>query len=457
MRTHVVIPLRRLLVFLGICAMSSFVLYVLSHRVIHHIPLTSSILFPVMTGFLMIFHITIAVFMVMKYLCDKSRLYHIAIACGFAGSALLMLGTLSSYPDWFLCTSAARINYNDALIYYFFRNIMMAVLFLVAVLLFKYRKYNMHTVKNHIIIVSLMMGFTVLMLALSWFYSSHYDHINVTFIDNITRNFTLLWQHEVGWLLIAIWSLTLVTMLVITQLRNIFWFSGCFFCVFYIVTLTLLFSSSVGDGYNWYQARLFETIATLFLIFVLLGDVFTLYKDSNSKYQSSYQNSIRDPMTRLYNRSYFYDTLTQNIARVTPLQPVSVIVCDLDHFKRINDNYGHLQGDKVIQFVASVLQTSVRENDLAARIGGEEFALLLVNTPSEDAYRVAERIRLIISEHDSQSSNGSFPEKITISMGVFTATHTEHGVEASVQRADEAMYQAKENGRNQVVLWQPAR
>nr|WP_164504982.1 GGDEF domain-containing protein [[Enterobacter] lignolyticus] len=451
------IPLRRLFFFLCICAVSIIALYSVSHVIVYHIPLTTTVLFPVMTIFLMVFHLMIAGFMVMKYLCDKSRLYHIAIACAFSGATLFMLGTLSSYPDWLTCSPAARINYNDALIYYFFRNVLMAVLFLAAVILFKYRKHNMHTRSNHIIILSVIVSFTLAMLVLSWFVSSHYEGINVAFIDNMTLAFTPLWQKATGGLLITMWLVTLIAMLIITRLRNIFWFSGCFFCVFYIFTLTILLLSPVGESNNWYQARMFETIATLFLIFVLLGDVFTLYKDSNNKYQNSYQNSIRDPMTQLYNRSYFYDSLTQTIARVTPQQPASVIVCDLDHFKRINDSYGHLQGDKVIQFVASILQDSVRENDLAARIGGEEFALLLVNTSSEEAYRVAERIRLIISEHDAQSSSGSFPEKITISMGVFTTTSAGLGVEVCVQCADEAMYQAKENGRNRVVTWQPER
>ncbi|MGM1332219.1 diguanylate cyclase domain-containing protein, partial [Klebsiella michiganensis] len=85
----------------------------------------------------------------------------------------------------------------------------------------------------------------------------------------------------------------------------------------------------------WNQARLFETLSTLFLILILLGDVFILYRESNERYVRSYQNSIRDPLTRLYNRSYFYDTLTQRLSKASASQPLSVIVCDLDRFKRI--------------------------------------------------------------------------------------------------------------------------
>ncbi len=173
-----------------------------------------------------------------------------------------------------------------------------------------------------------------------------------------------------------------------------------------------------------------------------------LYRESNNKYIRSYQNSIRDPLTRLYNRSYFYDTLNGFLPKVSASQPLSVIVSDLDHFKRINDNYGHLQGDKVIQFAASVLQNSVRQHDAAARIGGEEFALLLVNTGVKEALAIAERIRLTISEERAE-----LPERMTISMGVFTTQNTDISAEECVRRADEAMYEAKNNGRNRVIVW----
>lgn len=447
-------PFNRLLVFLGTSVLAIGLLHLFSSQVIYRIPTMAPVLFPVMTIFLMVFHILIASFMLMKYLCDKHRLYLMAIACAFGGSSVLMLGTLSSYSDWLLCSSIASVNYNDALIYYFFRNMLMAVLFITSILLYKHRHSDIHTLRNHIIILSLIIGFTTTMLVLSWIYSSHYSGIHLKLIDNLTQQFTPLWRQWLIFAMIAVWCLTLIVMLVITKLRNIFWFSGYFFCAFYIFTLLLLYPAFSIAGYSWYQARLFETTATLFLIFVLLCDVFTLYRESNNKYQDSYQNSIRDPMTRLFNRSYFYDVLKKQMTTVSSETPVSVIVCDLDHFKRINDCYGHLQGDKVIQFVAAILQDAVREEDVPARIGGEEFALLLNNTDAAKASDIAERIRATVYGYDEHNSQGQLPERITISMGVFTATQPEAEQEICVQRADEAMYRAKENGRNRVEIWQ---
>lgn len=449
-----VFPFNRLLYFFGIAVFTIGVLHLFSSQVISRIPTMAPILFPVLTIFLMVFHILIASFMVMKYLCDKHRLYLMAIACAFGGSSVLMLGTLSSYSDWLLCASLSSVKYNDALLYYFFRNVMMAVLFIGSIFLYKYRHSNIHTLRNHAVILAGLIGFTVIMLTLSWLYSSHYDGLSLKLVDNLTQIFTPAWHNYIISGMIGLWLITLTVMLLMTRLRNIFWYSGYLFCTFYIFTLLLLLPALSIAGFAWYQSRLFETTATLFLIFVLLCDVFTLYRESNSKYEDSYQNSIRDPMTRLFNRSFFYDSLKKQMAGVTAATPVSVIVCDLDHFKRINDGYGHLQGDKVIQFVANILQQAIREKDVAARIGGEEFALLLHNTDASDALATAERIRQTVFMHDEDNSQGQLPERVTISMGIFTTAQPVAGIELCVQRADEAMYLAKEQGRNRVVVWQ---
>lgn len=446
-------PLQRFLVYFTICILGIVILNHFSAAIIHRTPTIAPLLFPILTIFLMVFHAMIAAFMIMKYSCDKHRLYLTPIALAFASSALLMLGTLDSFPDWFMCTGLTRVNYNDTLVFYFFRNIMMAVLFIIAVVLYAMKKREMHTFKIHAIILVGIVIFTIGVLLLSWLYSSHYENLNVSLVDNNTYQFSELWGTWLSWSLIGLWVITLLSIIFVTQLNNIFWYSGAFFCACYIFTLGVLMSSGHSAGYTWYEARLFETISTMFLILVLLCDVFTLYRQSNTKYIHSYQNSIRDPLTHLYNRSYFYDTFTALMPKVCDKQPVSVIVSDLDHFKRINDRYGHLQGDKVIQFVSKVLQDSVRQNDIAARIGGEEFALLLVGAPSGVAESIAERIRLAIASQDAESSQSQLPEPITISMGVFTSTDTTVSVEECVRRADEAMYRAKEAGRNRVVVW----
>ena len=442
---------RYLSFFFG-CIIVIGILQALFSKLAEWVPSFSPLLFPTLTIFLLVFHLFIACFMAMKYGCDKRRLYLVAIAFAFAGSALLMVGTLTSFPAWLDLYQFNVVNYNDAMIYYMFRHILMALLIIASALLFPIRNQPLSRLA-HIAIVSSACLFTACVLILTWMYSSHSGFLSIDLIDNETRQFMVLWSHCINISLIVLWVVTLATLMIITRVRNLFWAGGNFLCLCYIVTLTMLLLGGHAEDISWYRARLFETVATLIIIFVLLYDVFRLYRDSHVKYQQSYQNSIRDPLTRLYNRSYFYESLSQALDDAKPTRPVSVIVSDLDRFKRINDNYGHLQGDKVLQFVANLLMDSVRPHDIAARIGGEEFVLMLANTSSDAAGQVAERIRLNLSSFDKTSSGGHLPEPITISMGVFTATSSSTTAEECVESADKAIYEAKETGRNRVVIF----
>lgn len=440
---------RRIALLVIVCFLTFLLLHFLSDTFFKQHGTLSPVVFPALTLLLIVFHIIIACFMLMKSVCNSRRLYLTPIACAFIGSALMMLGTIGSYPRWFLCDSFAQINDNDAAIFFFFRNLMMALLFNTAIILYHFRHREKQSRGHHSIILSGILLFTALMLALAWTYSSNSPRLSVQFIDNVTRSFTPLWRDRIGWFVVGLWSMTLFNLLVISRLRNIFWYSGAFFCVCYMVTQSILLSAYNSENYAWYHARLLETAATLFIIFVLLSDIFTLYRRSHQNYLVSWQNSIRDPLTRLFNRSYFYDSLTRKLRMASRDRPVSVLVSDLDHFKRINDTFGHLQGDKVIQFAANVLQENARKNDVAARIGGEEFVLLLNETTASDAAAIAERIRAAVAMQDAQDIRPS----VTISVGLYTATSPEEDAETCVKRADEAMYQAKTKGRNRVVNW----
>lgn len=440
--------LKRIFIYIIVCIGAIGVIHVGLISILSRSSTFSPVLFPLLTIFLLIFHATIAGVMLMKYWCDRERLYLMAIACAFAGSALLMLGTLNSYPGWLMCGTGLRANANDALIFYSFRNIMLMVLFTVAVILYHFRHSPRLTAGIHGVILTACLSFTGVIITLSWLYSSHHPLLNITLVDNLTTLFMPAWHHYTGWGLTVGWLMTLALLIAVSRLRNTFWYSGAFFCAAYIFTVVILLMAERSSGYSWYYARFFETISTLFMLMVIVCDVFALYRESREKYLCSYQNSIRDSLTRLYNRSHFYDTLAALLPETSASRPLSVIVGDLDYFKRINDNYGHVQGDKVIQFTASVLQKNVRAQDTAARIGGEEFALLLVNTSTEEAQAIAERIRQAV--HQPQDD---FTERMTISAGIFTAADATLSAEECVKRADAAMYEAKNGGRNRVIVW----
>ena len=161
--------------------------------------------------------------------------------------------------------------------------------------------------------------------------------------------------------------------------------------------------------------------------------------------------SMRDGLTGLYNQRYFRLQIQVEIKRASRFeQPLALIMMDIDHFKRVNDTYGHPFGDEVLKGFADVLKSHLRLSDLSVRYGGEEFAILLPNTNIEQAYFVAEKLRDEIGE--TAFMCGDDPVHITVSVGLAQFQHSgTETIDAFIKRADDLLYRAKTTGRNQVV------
>lgn len=158
--------------------------------------------------------------------------------------------------------------------------------------------------------------------------------------------------------------------------------------------------------------------------------------------------SRTDLMTRLWNRGYWQERLHEEFQRARRFgAPVSLVIFDIDHFKRINDQYGHPVGDQVICLVAEVLRTCSRQVDICARYGGEEFAAILPGTDEDGAYRFAEGLRLKTAGLGFSSEGQAVP--FTISIGVAELKANLPDVDGWLVRADHALYDAKRSGRNQ--------
>jgi diguanylate cyclase (GGDEF)-like protein len=170
-----------------------------------------------------------------------------------------------------------------------------------------------------------------------------------------------------------------------------------------------------------------------------------------SQHKTIQQLAMTDSLTGLYNHGFMHDFLGREIAKaLRRAESLAVVMFDLDKFKNFNDTHGHPLGDKVLKQVAKTLVSNIRKGDMAARYGGEEFTLVLIQTGAEGAKEVAERIR---AEVAAAVFNGSNNQKVrlTISAGiaVFQPGMTESQL---IQRADEALYQAKNQGRNRVII-----
>ena len=159
-----------------------------------------------------------------------------------------------------------------------------------------------------------------------------------------------------------------------------------------------------------------------------------------------------DPKTGLFNARYFASALTEELGRAQRFErPLSLIMADLDLLREINNTYGHLAGDAVLKGIAEVFRAELRHYDVPARFGGEEFSILLPETPTEQAFEIAERIRRAIAERLFDVETSSEPIRATVSIGVAGFPKDAQDPNALIHQADLAVYRAKLQGRNRVL------
>lgn len=170
-----------------------------------------------------------------------------------------------------------------------------------------------------------------------------------------------------------------------------------------------------------------------------------------SYHEEIYQLAVHDPLTELYNRRHFCEVADKELARATRHdRPLALCIIDVDLFKPVNDRYGHIAGDEVLRGFGLALRDHARGDDVAARIGGEEFALLLPETSRADAEQSAERLRARVESMTFPL--GGEPQKITISIGIACLAPERATRGLLMAAADAALYRAKREGRNRVCV-----
>ena len=202
-----------------------------------------------------------------------------------------------------------------------------------------------------------------------------------------------------------------------------------------VIGVINLTNKKKGGKFNEEDAELLSTLANQAAI--------TIY---NARL---YHLAITDGLTQLRISRYFHQRLEEEIVRAAKFNhPLSLIMSDIDHFKDVNDRYGHQEGDIILIETAKILRFGVREVDIAARYGGEEFAVILPETGVEEAAAIAEALRKKIEEHEFPSKEGKL--KVTLSLGVASFPKNAATKEDLIGAADKALYKAKESGRNRV-------
>lgn len=223
------------------------------------------------------------------------------------------------------------------------------------------------------------------------------------------------------------------------------------------------------SGHSQQLAASADADSTQMLISQMLADTRQMVRNSNEltarmndtnseveklrkELETVKQAAQKDSLTGLLNRGAL-DQAVQDVIEmpVSETNPTCLMMLDIDHFKRINDNFGHLVGDRVIRYLAALLKQVIGESQQIARYGGEEFAVVMKNTPIDEVIKLAEKVRVALGKSKLQrKDSGETIGKVTISIGIATQRWDDTS-ESFVERADSALYQAKNSGRDQVI------
>lgn len=403
--------------------------------------------FPASTAIVFVLHMFLTIIILIRFHFKNTHLHLIAVASAYGLSSLFLANSLFMYPGVFISEYNINESANSLAVDFVIRSFSMAILFLLSVFFYVNRKekYSSKSVVviSCSIVIFLAIGFAIVII-------SKNDIFRLPIIETDDLNYRRLWSSHIGNALIIIWIITTFTVVFFTKLVNGFWVSLSLSCLAFLGSILLMWRSEYVSSLAWYGSHLFEVLATLFVVLAFIYDIYKLYQKGLEDYLESYENSIRDSLTHLYDRRYFNKTLASRIKGASEVSPVSLFFIDIDRFKSINDGYGHPVGDKVIRRVADTMVASVRKTDVVARYGGEEFAIILKGLNSKLASKIAENIRNRVSEEVHVHGG---PEKVTVSVGVYTITDHHLSADESVSRADSAMYQAKKSGRDRVVVY----
>jgi diguanylate cyclase (GGDEF)-like protein len=225
--------------------------------------------------------------------------------------------------------------------------------------------------------------------------------------------------------------------------------------LFILVISTLMFYPNdewIGTSYTYeFKSRLIYSFLTVSCLFAFYEYVrknsFHRIQEMSQKFE---RQAMRDPLSGLLNRRGMRENLQQEFSRYQRYHNnLTVMMCDIDHFKVVNDQYGHDKGDEIIKSLATMLKAGLRKQDSLARWGGEEYLFLLPETSGHQAMQLAEKLRTKVEKTQYQQNDKAF--SITISIGLHQITATD-SINQAITKADTNLYKAKEQGRNRCIL-----
>ena len=370
------------------------------------------------------------IFMQLYFIYDRRQFSNCILSLAFLSCLIYFIKTVIIIQQIIEGRLTSSVVQNDIAIYYLFRQMSLCVLIFLALV----NKVSENTKQRNLFSKKVTLCIS----------SSHYESYDLHIAELTNENGQVVWKASYVTIMIFMWLTLLSVNLYFNGLRCDIWngVSVIAFCAV-LYNISLLFMSRYSVSI-WYISRTIEVVSKLTVLVIFMCHIFSALRVTKDI-------AHRDPLTNIFNRNYFFNELTVQSASAKKT-PYCVMIMDIDHFKKVNDTWGHPVGDQVIKTVVNIIGKSIRPDDLLARVGGEEFGVLLTEIDTECAKALAERIRENVERLTGDNPEYAIPQKVTISIGAVVTQKNELNPKEIYQLADNALYEAKETGRNKVVV-----
>ncbi|EOB6651124.1 GGDEF domain-containing protein [Escherichia coli] len=391
------------------------------------------------------------IFMQLYFIYDRRQFSNCILSLAFLSCLIYFVKTVIIIQQIIEGRLTSSVVQNDIAIYYLFRQMSLCILIFLALV----NKVSENTKQRNLfskkmtLCISLFFVFCFLFFVfggaiVAHILSSHYESYNLHIAELTNENGQVVWKASYVTIMIFMWLTLLSVNLYFNGLRYDIW-NGvtviAFCAVLYNISLLFMSRYSVS---TWYISRTIEVVSKLTVMVIFMCHIFSALRVTKNI-------AHRDPLTNIFNRNYFFNELTVQSASAKKT-PYCVMIMDIDHFKKVNDTWGHPVGDQVIKTVVNIIGKSIRPDDLLARVGGEEFGVLLTDIDTERAKALAERIRENVERLTGDNPEYAIPQKVTISIGAVVTQENALNPNEIYRLADNALYEAKETGRNKVVV-----
>ncbi|HDS5850444.1 TPA: GGDEF domain-containing protein [Escherichia coli] len=362
----------------------------------------------------------IFLFMLMKYFTNKQILPTLILSLAFLSGLIYLVETIVIIHKPINGSTLIQTKSNDVSIFYIFRQlsfICLTSLALIPFLVFPLLAHNL---------------------------SSYNADYSLYVVDYCPDNHTATWGINYTKILVCLWAFLLFFIIMRTRLASELWPLIALLCLASLCCNLLLLTL---DEYNytiWYISRGIEVSSKLFVVSFLIYNIF-------QELQLSSKLAVHDVLTNIYNRRYFFNSVESLLSRPV-VKDFCVMLVDINQFKRINAQWGHRVGDKVLVSIVDIIQQSIRPDDILARLEGEVFGLLFTELNSAQAKIIAERMRKNVELLTGFSNRYDVPEQMTISIGTVFSTGDTHNISLVMTEADKALREAKSEGGNKVII-----